>query len=131
MSKKELLTTYRNMVIELEELQHQLTRLGSDGRPSAAHSVQTDRIARGTNNPGAAMLQLADGLEAMMCQKKEELAHLGEQINPLLKNIKDYRTYIVIQHYYILAKTDEQVARTISMSKSRVNQIRMEYLRSA
>lgn len=131
MTKKELLTTYRNMVIELEELQHQLNRLGTDGRPSAGRTVQTEAIARSTNNPGAAVLQLADGLEAMKCQKETELAHLSEQIEALLKDIKDFRTYIVIQHYYVLAKTDEQVARTISMSKSRVNQIRMEYLRSA
>lgn len=131
MSKKELLTKYRTMVIELEELHNQLSRIGTDGRPSAGHSVQTDRITCGTNNPGAAALQLADGLEAMKCQKENELVHLGEQVELLLKDIKDFRTYIVIQHYYVLAKTDEQVARTISMSKSRVNQIRMEYLRSA
>ena len=56
---------------------------------------------------------------------------LGQQIDLLLRDIKDFRTYIVIQNYYVLASTDEQVARTISMSKSRVNQIRMEYLRSA
>lgn len=131
MTKKELLTNYRAKVIELEELRHQLLRIGTDGRPSGVHSPQMDFIARGTNNSVAAALQLADGLEALQRQKEEELAQLSRQIDALLKDIKDFRTYIVIQNYYVLAKTDEQVARTISMSKSRVNQIRMEYLRSA
>ena len=131
MTKKEVLTEYRAKVIELQELRHQLTRIGTDGRPSSGHSAQMDDLHRGTNHPGAAVLQLADGLEAMQRQKEEELMQLGQQIDLLLRDIKDFRTYIVIQNYYVLARTDEQVARAISMSKSRVNQIRMEYLRSA
>lgn len=131
MTKKEVLTEYRAKVIELQELRHQLNRIGTDGRPSSGRSAQVDDLHRGTNHPGAAALQLADGLEAMQRRKEEELMQLGQQIDLLLRDIKDFRTYIVIQNYYVLARTDEQVARTISMSKSRVNQIRMEYLRSA
>lgn len=131
MTKKEVLTEYRAKVIELQELRHQLNRIGTDGRPSSGRSAQMDDLHRGTNHPVAAVLQLADGLEAMQRRKEEELMQLGQQIDLLLRDIKDFRTYIVIQNYYVLARTDEQVARTISMSKSRVNQIRMEYLRSA
>lgn len=128
MTKKELLSTYRAMVIELEELRHQLNRIGSDGRPSGSRSAQTDAIPRGTNNPGAAALQLADGLEVMKRRKEAELTRLGEQVDLLLKDIRDFRTYCVIQQFYLFAKTDEQVAQTMSMSRSRVNQIRIEYL---
>lgn len=131
MTKKELLTRYRTAVIELEELRHQLDRVGTDGRPSGCRTAQFDRAGSGTNDPNAAAMHLADGLEAMKHQKETELQQLGQQVEQLLKEIKDFRTYIVIQHYYLLARTDEQVARTISMSKSRVNQIRMGYLRSA
>lgn len=131
MTKKELLTTYRAMVIDLEELQQQLNLIDTDGRPSGSRSAQTDGVPRGTNNPGAAALQLADGLEAMKAHMEAELAQLGEQVELLLKGITDFRTYIVIQHYYVLAQTDEQVARAISMSKSRVNKIRIDYLNAA
>ena len=131
MTKKELLTAYRSTIIELEELRRQLNRVGTDGRPGGCRTAQYDRIGSGTNDPNAAAMHLADGLEEMMHRKENELRQLGEQIESLLKGIKDFRTYMVIHHYYILAHTDEQVARAISMSKSRVNQIRIEYLRSA
>lgn len=130
MTKQELLTTYRARLIELEELRHQLARVDTDGRPGGVRTQQIDR-GRGTNDPGAAAMQLAEGLENMARRKEEELALLARQIDGLLREIKDFRTYIVIQHYYVLAKTDEQVARAISMSKSRVNQIRNSYLASA
>ena len=131
MTKKELLTSYRTSVIELEELRRQLARVGSDGRPGGCRTMQTDRISTGTNDPSAAAMQLADGLEEMLHRKEAEQQSLSGQVDELLRGIRDFRTYMVIQHYYILAKTDEQVARTMAMSKSRVNQLRVNFLRSA
>lgn len=131
MTKKELLTNYRTTVIELEELRRQLQRIGTDGRPSSTRTMQTDHISSGTNHPDAAALQLADGLEDLLHRKEEEQRTLAERVDALLHSIRDFRTYMVIQHYYILARTDEQVARAMAMSKSRVNQIRINYLRSA
>lgn len=131
MTKKELLTAYRNGVIELEELRRQLSRVGTDGRPSGVRSMQTDRIACDTNDPNAAAAQLADGLENMLHIKEAEQQTLAKEIDKLLGSIRDFRTYMVIHHYYILARTDEEVARTMSVSRGRVNQIRLEYLESA
>lgn len=128
MTRKELLTTYRELVIELEELRHQLNRAGTDGRPRGAAASACDRICTGTNDPTAAAIQMMDGLEDMARRKEEELAGLRQPLDELLKSIRDFRTYMVIQHYYVLGRTDEQVARAISMSKSRVNQIRKSYL---
>ena len=130
MTKKELLTNYRTSVIELEELRRQLSRVGTDGRPAGCHTSQTDRLSSGTNDPSSAAMQLAEGLELMLRQREAEQQELAGMVDELLRNIRDFRTYMVIQHYYILAKTDEQVARTLAMSKSRVNQLRMNFLRS-
>ena len=130
MTKKELLSTYRTSVIELEELRRQLKRVGTDGRPAGARSLQIDSI-RGTNEPAAAAMQLADGLEEMLHRKEEEIAELTSQVDVLLQGIRDFRTYMVVQHYYVLARTDEQVARAMSISRGRVNQIRLEFLESA
>ena len=130
MTKKELLSTYRTSVIELEELRRQLKRVGTDGRPAGARSLQMDSI-RGTNEPAAAAMQLADGLEEMLHRKEEEIAELTSQVDALLQGIRDFRTYMVVQHYYVLARTDEQVARAMSISRGRVNQIRLEFLESA
>ena len=100
MTKKELLTAYRAATIELEELRRQLKRVGSDGRPAGVRTMQTDRIARGTNDPDAAAMQLADGLEALLAQREAELTTLSAQVDALLAGIRDFRTYLVIHHYY-------------------------------
>lgn len=131
MTKKELLTTYRARVIELEELRHQLSRVGTDGRPSGCRAVQTDRICCGTNDPGAAAMQLADGLEAMAQRKEEELKELGAMIDALLRDIHDFRTYTVILHYYVHAETDEQIAKELMITRQRANQLRLDFLSAA
>lgn len=131
MTKKELLTAYRTGVIELEELRRQLSRVGTDGRPNGVRSMQTDRIACGTNDPNAAAMQLADGLEEMLHRKEAEHQALAQEVDKLLSGIRDFRTYMVIQHYYVLGKTDEQVARAMSVSRCRVNQLRREFVESA
>ena len=130
MNKKEILTTYRALVIELEELQAQLRRVGSDGRPSGIRSAQPDST-RGTNVPGAAAIQLAEGLEEFIQRKQDEIQQLLPQVDELLRGIKDFRIYMVIQRYYVLARTDDQIARSMSISRARVNQLRLEYLESA
>ena len=130
MNKREILTTYRTLVIELEELQSQLRRVGNDGRPSGIRAAQFD-TTRGTNDPGAAAMQLAEGLEEFIQRKQEEIQQLLPQVDELLRGIKDFRIYMVIQRYYVLARTDDQIARSMSISRARVNQLRLEYLESA
>ena len=92
MTKKELLTAYRATTIELEELRRQLKRVGTDGRPAGVRTMQTDRIARGTNDPEAAAMQLADGLEALLAHREAELAELSAQVDALHAGIRDFRT---------------------------------------
>ena len=128
MTKKELLTAYRAATIELEELRRQLKRVGSDGRPASVRTMQTDRIARGTNDPDAAAMQLADGLEALLAQREAELTTLSAQVDALLAGIRDFRTYLIIYHYYVLGHTDEQVARSLSISRVRALQLRQRYV---
>lgn len=130
MNSKELLNAYRTAVIELEELETQLARVGTDGRPSAAGGSIMGN-SRGTNNGAAAALQLAEGIEARIARKREELAALSGPIGLLMAEIADIRTYLVVQHYYLMAESDYLIAHQMQMSQSRVNQMRREYLRQA
>lgn len=130
MTKQELLTTYRAKVLELEELRYQIERTGTDGHPGGCRGMQTDSISRGTNVPSAAALQLAEGLEALAVRKEEELRQLGVSVEKLLKEISDIRTYLVVQHYYVCGRTDEQIARIMSISRTRANQIRQLYMKA-
>lgn len=130
MTKRELLTTYRSKVIELEELRYQLKRVGTDGRPVGCRTGNAWEAHRSTNNRDSAAIQLAEGLEAMARKKEDDLNVLAKPMEHLLSEIPDCRTYLVIQRYYAYAETDEQVARSMSISRVRANQIRHSYLNS-
>lgn len=131
MTKAELLNTYRTKVIELEELRYQLSRVGTDGRPSGCRTAQMDARIQGANMPGAAALQLADGLEALVRKKEGEMQALAGPVSGLLAAISDARTYLIVQHYYILGRTDEEIGRTLAISRTRANQLRLGYLKAA
>jgi len=88
LTKKDLLNNYRTSVIELEELRRQLSRLGTDGRPAGVRTVTADAI-HGTNDPAAAALQLAEGLEDMLQRKEAEHQALKGQVDALLRGIRD------------------------------------------
>lgn len=130
MTKKELLNTYRAKVLELEELRYQIDRTGTDGRPVGCRSMHTHGAGRGTNVPAAAAMQLAEGLESLAARKEAELEMLYAPLDKLLKEISDIRTYLVVQHYYVCGRTDEQVARIMSISRTRANQIRQIYMKA-
>lgn len=129
MTKKELLNTYRAKVIELEELRYQLSRVGTDGRPSGCRTSQMDRLG-GTNNPNAAAMHLAEGLEAMTLRREEELEQLRVPVDKLLSEITDVRTYMAAQHYYVYGRTDEEIGQALSISRTRANQLRRDYVNS-
>ena len=109
MTKKELLTAYRATTIELEELRRQLKRVGTDGRPAGVRTMQTDRIAQGTNDPEAAAMQLAAGLDALLAQREAELAELSAQVDVLLASIRDFRTYQQIPYIIPTPFTRQQL----------------------
>lgn len=129
MTNTEMLQAYRAAVLYLDELTMQLERMGSNGAPQGVRSLQLDGL-RGTNDPAAAALQAAEGMEAMIRQKRDELAELSAGVWPLLGRIGDYRTYMVIQRYYLQGHSDSDIARNLCISRTRVNQIRHSYLSS-
>ena len=127
MTNRELLEAYREAVIDLQELSQQLERAGRIGAPQGAGAIRLDAV-RGTNNPMAASVQVADGIGAMMERKRGALAGLAAPVHSLLADIGDPRTLMVIQGYYLQAETDANIARDLRMSRCRVNQIRNNYL---
>lgn len=131
MTKKELLAAYREKIINLEELRRQIGRVGTAGRPSGCRTSQTERVSRGTNNPTMASIQLSEGLEALAARMETELHALAPQVSKLLLDIRDVRTYMVIQHYYVFARSDEEIGALLALSRTRVGQIRRDYLMEA
>lgn len=127
MTRKELLDACREGVIELKEMELQLRLLGHDGRPAGIRSIQPDGIA-GTNHPAAAVWQMADGLEACIARKREEVGALTQQALEMMTGITNLRTYLIVQHYYLMAETDDHISTQMALTRARVNQIRLRYL---
>lgn len=127
MTNKEVLQAYRDAVIALQEMSVQMEHTVRAGVPRGAQGPRMD-TARGTNDPVAAAMQAADGIEAMMERKRDELAELAVPVGSLMARIGNPRTYMVIQNYYLRAETDASIAREMRMSRCRVNQIRNDYL---
>lgn len=127
MNGKDVLQAYRTAVIDLQELSVQLENTGHSGKPHGAAGLKLDSLP-GTNNPVAAAIQAADGIEEMIRRKRDELAELAGPVGMLMTEIRSPRTFMVIQSYYLRAETDANIAREMCMSRGRVNQIRNDYL---
>lgn len=128
MEKQELLTNYRALVLELEELEMQLRQTGTDGRPAGCRGASAGRTYSRTNDPMAAMVQLADGLEALAQCKREELAALAPEVQRLMERIRDVRTYLIVQRYYVQGQTDGEISLDMQLSRQRVSQLRRAYV---
>lgn len=127
MTNREVLQAYRAAVIDLQELSTQLEHTVSSGRPRGPQGMQLG-VLRGTNDPVAAAMQAAEGIESMIERKRDELAELAVPVSDLMSRIGNARTYMVIQNYYLRAETDASIAREMRMSRCRINQIRNDYL---
>ena len=125
----ETLRAYRAAVLEIEELEAQLARATPSGRPSGCGSVHFGDRGPSTNDPLAAAMQLADGLEGIIQRKREELALLTPQVISALNRITSGRMLQIVQGYYMQALTDEQIAVRIGLTSARVNQLRKSFLR--
>lgn len=126
MTNKELFTTYREVVLDLQELSSQLEKAGRDGRPQGVGTPQTEP-GRRTNDAMAAAMQAMDGIGEMLERKRDELAGLAGPVSALMSRIGDAKTFLVIQRYYLMGKTDSAIASDLCISRARVNQIRNNY----
>jgi len=130
-TKQEVLAAYRATVLEINDLEEQLRQVSPTGRPSGYRGVHFGERQPSSNDPVAAALQLADGIEAMIQRKRDELATLNPEVFRIVSTITDARVFRIIHHYYLRADTEEHTGRVMGLSTSRVNQLRHQYLSSA
>ena len=130
MTNKEVLTAYRAAMIDLQELMAALERTGGSGTPRGLTTAQLDAMP-GTNNAAAAALQAAEGILERIGRKRDELAALTGPVFEVISRIGDPKTFMVIRGYYLQAETDADIARSMCMSRCRINQIRNQYMAQA
>jgi len=132
MTKRELLESYRDMIIDISMMEKRLSFLGQYiGGPKPVRAVQLTGMPRGTNDPEAAILQQVDTdaeLLERIEQRMVETRRLTWRFEVILEEIKDIRLRNIIQAYYGLGYTDERIAEEIGMSQTHVNRLRNEYI---
>ena len=132
MTKRELLENYRNLVIDINMMEQRLSFLSRYiGGPRPVKSVQLTGMPRGTNEPEAAIMQqqetdtdILDKIE----QRMDETRRLTARFEVILEEIDDRRLRNIIQAYYGLGHSEEQIGEEIGISRQHVNRLRTAYL---
>lgn len=131
--KQEILTDYRQIVMEIETLERQSKFLNKYiGGPRPVRSPQLTGMPRGTNDPEAAMLQQIEEDDPIyhIEELSKELRTMALEFETIVNEIKDRRLIIVIRNYYALGWTDERIAENMELSRQTVQKIRSDYFNS-
>ena len=131
MTKRELLESYRDIVIEIETLERQSKFLNQFiGSPRPVRGIQLTGMPRGTNDPEAALLQREDTNEVLekIEAKCTELREMVDAFEMIMDKIEDRRLRIIVRNYYALGWTDERIAEQLELSRQHVNRLRTAYI---
>ena len=131
MTKRELLESYRDIVIEIETLERQSKFLNQFiGGPRPVRAIQLTGMPRGTNDPEAALLQREDTNEVLekIEAKCEELREMVDAFEMIMDKIDDRRLRIIVRNYYAPGWTDERIAEQLELSRQHVNRLRTAYI---
>jgi len=131
MTKRELLESYRMLVIEIDTLERQSKFLNQFiGGPRPLHGVQLTGMPRGTNDPEAALLQREDTDDVLdkIEERCRELRPLLEEFERIMNAIEDRRLRIIIRDYYALGWSEERTGEHVGLSRQHVNRLRTAYL---
>ena len=134
MTKRELLVNYRNLVIDVNMMEQRLSFLSKYiGGPKPVRSVQLTGMPHGTNDPEAAILQQQDTDSELLMkirQRMDETYQLTASFEVILEEIDDRRLRNIIQAYYGLGHSEEQIGVEIGISRQHVNRLRTAYIDS-
>jgi len=131
MTKRELLESYRMLVIEIDTLERQSKFLNQFiGGPRPLRGVQLTGMPRGTNDPEAAILQREDTDDVLdkIEERCRELRPLLEEFERIMDEIPDRRLQIIIRDYYALGWSDERIGEHVDLSRQHVNRLRTAYI---
>ena len=131
MTKRELLESYRDIVIEIETLERQSKFLDQFiGGPRPVRAIQLTGMPRGTNDPEAALIQREDTNEVLekIEAKCAELREMVDAFEMIMDKIEDRRLRIIVRNYYALGWTDERIAEQLELSRQHVNRLRTAYI---
>lgn len=115
------LQAYATVCREIKAIEGQLERLLPTGEPSGIRAIGGHR---GTNDPTAAAMQRADGIEGVLRAKREGLYQQAKRGERALELLADPRERYVMRSYYMLGMSDARIAEGMYRSRSDVQRIR-------
>lgn len=134
MTKRELLENYRNLVIDINMMEQRLEFLSRYiGGPRPVRAVQLTGMPHGTNNPEAAIMQQQDTDSEILDkleQRMDETRRLTARFEIILEDIEDRRLRNIVQAYYGLGHSEEQIGEEIGISRQHVNRLRTAFIES-
>ncbi len=128
MTAKEILTSCRAAVLDLRKLDDQLVRCLPTGRPSGVKAQQYNADPPGTNDPTAAAIQLYEGLMAQRDELALQVSRISKTACNILRSVKDVRSLVILNNYYLLGLTDHEIALAQEMSREHICRLRHEAL---
>ena len=130
MTAKEILTSCRDAVLELRKLNEQLARCLPTGEPSGVNAQQYDADPPGTNDPTAAAIQLYEGLMAQRDELALQVSRISKTAWNILRTIKEPRSLVILNNYYLLGLTDQEIAQAQKLTRVYITQLRHAALES-
>ena len=128
MTAKEILQTCRDAVLDLRKLDDQLSRCLPTGQPSGVRAQQYDATPPGTNDPTAAAIQLYEGLMAQRDELALQVSRISKTAWNTLRTIKNARSLVILNSYYLLGMTDQEIAHLQYLTREHICRLRHEAL---
>ena len=130
MTAKEILTSCRDAVLELRKLDAQLTRCLPTGQPTGVKAQQYNADPPGTNDPTAAAIQLYEGLMSQRDELALQVSRISKTAWNILRDVKNVRSLVILNNYYLLGMTDQEIAQAQELTRVYITQLRHAALES-
>ena len=130
MTAKEILISCRDAVLELRKLDAQLARCLPTGQPPGVKAQQYDAAPPGTNDPTSAAIQLYEGLMAQRDELALQVSRISKTAWNILRSVKDVRSLVILNNYYLLGMTDQEIAQAQELTRVYITQLRHAALES-
>ena len=124
MTAKEILNSCRDAVLELKKLDTQLARCLPTGQPAGVKVQQYDADPPGTNDPTAAAIQLYEGLMQRRDSLAQSIASISKAAWSIINTQKDARILAILNGYYLLGQTDQEIAHIQGLTRVYITQMR-------
>ena len=124
MTAKEILISCRAAVMEIRKLDNQLARCLPTGQPPGIKVQQYDAAPPGTNEPTAAAIQLYEGLMTQRNELDLQFSWISKIAWDILRTVRDARLLAILNSYYLLGMTDQEIAQVQGLTRVYINQLR-------